>query len=598
MDFINDLHFQFTELVADKYLKPFAYLLSKRHSEGNICIDLEKENFDEEYNSWSEDIQKRILPFSTEKLLKATAILSLDEFDKKPFIIFNNKLYTYRYFKYETQIIDKINQLIANEKEALSKRKLELQTHKHVIAKLQDTNLEITDWQLVACLNSYLNNFSIITGGPGTGKTTTIAKFLALLYTSSPDLKVALAAPTGKAAIRMVESLKNNRLAGEEPLKSKIEELEGTTIHRLLGYQKNSNYFKYNAENSLDYDVIIVDEASMIDVPMLAKLLAAIDPTKRFILLGDKNQLASVEAGSMLGDLCNSAVISEEPTLNIFSDNRKNFLNKFLNASNTITSSNTPVSKCLNEHITELMLVRRITEEAKVIGQLSKAIIQEDVEEVNKLLKQDFDNLKVDTNYDNSVFENCISGYRAYIEEKDIKCAIEKLNAIRVLCAVREGKNGIYATNRKIETYLQTRKLLKLNSEDYENRPILVNKNNKELNLFNGDVGIIRTNAKGHKRAYFTDKNKEIREIVPTNIGSYDTVFAMTIHKSQGSEFDEVVIILPEKQESKMLNKELLYTAVTRARKKLTIQGTTEIILQTIQTRVKRTSGIMDRINI
>ena len=206
MKFINDLHYQFTVLVTDDDLKPFVYLLSKRLSEGNICVDLDKENFENEYESWSEDIKKVVPPFSVNKLLNTTAMLSVEALDKKPLIVFNRKLYTYRYFSYETQIIDKIKHLISDEKVFLSKRMEELESHRDTIFTLQDTNLEITDWQLVGCLNSYLSNFSIITGGPGTGKTTTIAKLLALLYSVTPDLNVALAAPTGKAAIRMLES--------------------------------------------------------------------------------------------------------------------------------------------------------------------------------------------------------------------------------------------------------------------------------------------------------------------------------------------------------------------------------------------------------
>ena len=597
MNFINDLHFQFTELVADNNLKPFAYLLSKRMKEGNICVDLVKENFAMEYETWADEIQNIIPPFTLDTFTESTNILSINGTDRKPFIVFNNKFYTYRYFTYETGIIDKIKLLISQEEMLLAKRKEELKSNCEAIYKLQDANLEITDWQLVGCLNSYLSNFSIITGGPGTGKTTTIAKLLVLLYTINPDLKVALAAPTGKAAIRMLESLKNNLLSNVEPLKSKIEELEGSTIHRLLGYQPNSHYFKYNQENYLDYDVIIVDEASMIDVPLLAKLLGAIEPTKRIILLGDKNQLASVEAGSMLGDLCNSSIIEKEPTLNVFNEDRKCFINQFLNRANIIESNNTSKGKLLNEHITELMLIRRVTEESKIIAQLSKAIIQEDLEEVKALIHRESDNLKVDTYYNNGIFENFISNYIEYIKEKDIKTAIEKLNKIRVLCAVREGKYGIYTANKKIETYLLTRNVLKINTEDYENRPVLVTKNNKELNLFNGDIGIIRTNSNGHKMAYFIDKNKDVREIMPANIGSFETVFAMTIHKSQGSEFNDVLIILPENQENRLLTKELLYTAITRAKNKVIIQGTEDIILQTTQTRVKRTSGIIDRIN-
>lgn len=596
MKFINDIHFQFTELVKDNHLKPYAYLLSKRLDEGNICIDLNAEDLGVEYESWTDEV-KELLPEFSDKGLSGSAILSNSPEDKKPFIVFNNKFYSYRYFNYETEIINKIKRFIEQEDEVVDSRQTELESHKDFVSTLQDTNLDITDWQLTGCLNAYLNNFSIITGGPGTGKTTTIAKLLALLYTTNPNLKVALAAPTGKAAIRMLESLKGNALATTEPLKDKIEELEASTIHRLLGTIKNSPFFKHNEDNHLDFDVVIVDEASMIDVPLFAKLLSAMDPSKRLILLGDKNQLASVEAGSIFGDLCNSSFIEEGDSLNAISENRIRFINPFLNINNSIKPGNYSDTKLLHNHITELILNRRISEEAKVIEHLSKAIMQEDDDHVLNLL-QDADNgLDLDIAYTEAVFENFISSYKVYINEPDIKTAIEKLNSIRVLCAVREGKRGIYAINKKTESYFQKKGLLKPSADDYHNRPILVTQNNKELDLYNGDIGVIRRNGKRELTAYFLDKNQQVREVIPSFIGSYETVFAMTIHKSQGSEFNEVLVVLPDKTENRLLTKELFYTAITRAKNRVVIQGLEEIIRKTVKTRVHRVSGIIDRIN-
>lgn len=597
MEFINDLHFQFTELVSDIELKPFAYLLSKRLAEGHICLDLSKVDLQSEYESWPEDIKSIIPCFLEDTLTKPTTMLSINPEDKKPFIVFNKKFYTYRNFNYENQIIEKIKAFISTENTQISKRQQELKNYKNEVLALQDINLEITDWQLAGCLNSYLNNFSIITGGPGTGKTTTIAKLIVVLYTANPTVKIALAAPTGKASIRMLESLKSNTLAEKEPLKSKIEELEASTIHRLLGYKKDSLYFRHNENNYLDFDVVIVDEASMIDVPLFAKLLGAINPSKQIILLGDKNQLSSVEAGSMFGDLCNSALSDNLSSLNLFTGDRLKFVNTFLNSKNQIPHTKSCNEKLLNSHITELILNRRTEGESKIIENFSKAILQEDVQKVKGLLSLDSDSLTADVHYSKDILEKFINHYVSYIIETDIKEAIEKLNNIRVLCAVREGKYGIYSLNKKIEAYLQKEKLLKINADDYDNRPILVTKNNKELNLFNGDVGILRKNSDGIRMAYFIDKNKEIRDILPSIIGAYETVFAMTIHKSQGSEFDNVLVVLPEKIEHRLLTKELLYTAITRAKKSVTIQGTEDTIINTVQTRVNRASGIIDRIN-
>ena len=188
--------------------------------------------------------------------------------------------------------------------------------------------------------------------------------------------------------------------------------------------------------------------------------------------------------------------------------------------------------------------------------------------------------------------------YKDYIDETDNVKAIGKLNDIRVLCAVREGKHGVYAINKEIELYLQKHNLIKIDADNYINRPILVNKNNRELNLFNGDIGLIRKDKDGKWMAYFLDKNGELRDgILPSIIGGYETVYAMTIHKSQGSEFNNVLIVLPEKNKHDLLTKELLYTAVTRAKSKVVVQATEDVVINTVKTRVSRTSGIIDRIN-
>ena len=590
MKFINDLHFQFTELVPDVKLKPFAYLLSKRLSEGNVCIDLVKEDLNKEYDSWSEEIREVIPRFSEGTLKEATNILSVNPEDRKPFIVFNGKFYSYRYFNYETQILDKINSFISNEKAELLRRKEALKVYSEQIFALQDEDLDITDWQLAGCLNSYLNNFSIITGGPGTGKTTTIAKLLVLLYTINPSLKVAIAAPTGKAAIRMLESLKNNPLSEQEPLKSKIEELEGTTIHRLLGYKMGSHYFKKNENNYLDFDVVIVDEASMIDVPLFAKLLGAIDPSKRVVLLGDKNQLASVEAGSLFGDLCQA-----QEELNHFSKERIDFINSFITQSQQQLheSSVLDSSHPLFEHIIELQKSHRFSDD-KGIGKFSKAIIQNNENVLKEFFKNEDEQVIIDEYYSDKIFHEFVEGYSSFILEKDILIALKKLNNLKVLCAVREGEKGLYAINNKIQTFLVKKNLIKLTGDFYENRPIMVNSNDYELGLFNGDVGIVRPDANNELKVWFEIKG-EAKSFIPASISNAETVLAMTIHKSQGSEFEKVMVILPQKEDSKILTRELLYTAVTRAKSSVIIQASHELILQTSGESVKRGSGIIQR---
>jgi exodeoxyribonuclease V alpha subunit len=419
-----------------------------------------------------------------------------------------------------------------------------------------------------------------------------VAKILAILFTINPSLKVALAAPTGKAAVRMAESLKKASSGLPASISKKFEEIVPGTLHRLLRYVPNSPYFKHNAENPVNFDVVIIDESSMIDVALFSKLLQATGNNTRLILLGDKDQLASVEAGSLFGDLCNaqtSFTISRE---------RAGFINNFINdkskqiTDDFISDSN---SHLLAQHIVELKKSHRFSSE-KGIGKFSKAIINNNSEELLDFVNASEDEqVLIDTTYDETIFETFIKGYTEYIKTQDIKTAIKQLNEIRVLCAIREGEQGLYTINRKIEKYLQQKKLIKPTTEFYEHRPIIVTKNYYDLGLFNGDVGIIRYDENKVLKAWFEDSAGELKSVLPGFISQAETVFAMTIHKSQGSEYNHVLVVLPDAPELPLLTAELLYTGVTRAKTKVVLQATEEVIIETAKRRVKRASGIMER---
>ncbi|MCW3109774.1 MAG: exodeoxyribonuclease alpha subunit, partial [Segetibacter sp.] len=193
------------------------------------------------------------------------------------------------------------------------------------------------------------------------------------------------------------------------------------------------------------------------------------------------------------------------------------------------------------------------------------------------------------------LFEQFVEGYAEYIKEPDIKKALQKLNQLRVLCAVREGEQGLYSLNTAIENYLRKKKLITKKSEYYENRPIIVTKNYYSLGLFNGDVGIIRPDENGVLKAWFEDSNNELKSVFPGYVAESETVFAMTIHKSQGSEYDKVLVILPDNSNIQILTRELLYTAVTRAKSKVIVQASEAVILHTAEGVVERASGIMER---
>lgn len=594
MNITDDIHRQFAEFFEEPAIWPYAYLLSQKLTEGNICISVD----DVPENLNSTPYSKSI---TAKELISLKHLVSTQDVLTTPFILHNERLYFQRYFKYETSIIHKLNDLIAAEKTVLANRMSQLESQRTLIQSLKTdykldnlTTKEKVDWQLVAVTQALLNNFTIITGGPGTGKTTTLAKLLIVLYALEPNAKVALAAPTGKASMRMLESLKSSTLNFTEETKAKIGQLVPSTIHSLLGYKRESVNFKHNAENPLPYDWVVVDEASMIDVPMFSKLLAAIGDNTRIILLGDKDQLASVEAGSLLGDLCQTL-----PSLNQFSDETAQWINTFITDDDRKINAEfiNDTKQLLAGHIIELKYSHRFNSQG-AIGKVSRAVIEGDLEGLKSLIgAPTASNVTFDFEYKEEILSKFVEGYEAYINEQDKAEALKKLNQLRVLVAVRESNRGMKAINKFIELHLRKKGLLKPDGDFYENRPIMVTRNMYDLELFNGDTGIMRKDASGNMKAYFEDPKGGIKSVLPAYLTYSETVFAMTIHKSQGSEFNNVLVVLPEGTSNALLTRELLYTGITRAKDHITIQGKQDTIDYAVSTCVKRISGITGRID-
>jgi exodeoxyribonuclease V alpha subunit len=416
---------------------------------------------------------------------------------------------------------------------------------------------------------------------------------LSILYTHNPATRVALAAPTGKAAVRMAESLKQTALSLDPSIKNIFEKLIPSTLHRLLTYIPDSVHFKHNKDNPLPYDVIIVDEASMIDVPLFSKLLNAIRSGARIILLGDRNQLASVEAGSLLSDLCKCM-----EHVNGLSADHIQLINHFIQDKERRVSDTyqTTSKHPLIGHIIELQRSHRFTSNSG-IGKLSKAIITNDSNTLKDIIYQNTDTaITIDQEYNKNIFDTFVEGYEEYILEKDIAKALQKLGSLRVLVAVKDGEQGLYRVNTKIEDALRNRGLIRKDHIFYEHRPIIVTKNNKDLNLYNGDIGIIRKDDNGNLKAWFEDSDGKLRSIIPAYLTEAETVFAMTIHKSQGSEYNHILVILPDNSENRLLTRELLYTAVTRAKTNVIIQAREKMILSTAAAEVQRGSGIEERL--
>jgi exodeoxyribonuclease V alpha subunit len=354
----------------------------------------------------------------------------------------------------------------------------------------------------------------------------------------------------------------------------------------------------------LDYDVVIVDEASMVDVALFAKLLAAIDPQKRLVLLGDKDQLASVEAGSLFGDLCNSL-----SPINRFTEKHIAFVNGFIELSEACLTEayiGGNDGEMLFEYVVELKKSHRFGEDSQ-IGILSEQILKGNVVEVERFFDSNLPNTGVvfKDGFSENLLVEFVLGYRAYIEEVDIKQALINLNKLKVLCAVREGKQGVYHINKLIEKILKDKVGLDVNDGFYINRPVLVTKNDRELKLWNGDIGIIR-NVDGIDYACFLEDDQSedddndpmngVRKVLPGYITQCETVFAMTIHKSQGSEYNDVMVVLPHNEKNRLLTRELFYTGVTRAKYSVIVQGPRAVVQLATRQTVNRASGITDRI--
>lgn len=582
----------------NEVLKAYAYAASKNLSEGSICIDVnaDKHRLFANYQEGTFDF--------TPNRLKDSGMVGNENEIGKPFVLNGTNLYITRYFNYETQIIKGIKDLIESGNSKKSKRfeYLESSVQFRQLVENRDKNQRV-DWQLVASILAFVNNFNIITGGPGTGKTTTVAKILNLLFEEKSELNVKLAAPTGKAAMRMKEALNNSEFISPQ-FKNKVNELKPFTIHRLLGSNFQSPYFKHNAEKPVEADVIIVDEASMIDVALFSKLITAIDPETRLILLGDKDQLASVEAGSLFGDLCGSVnqlnVVSEELQRNIHENIKELNFEAFSNIS------------LLQDHIIELRFAWRFIDDP-TFKKLSSAVINGDEVELKKWIHNESANKKIqfDISYEDKLFNGFARRYRSYIENNlssnkaSIKIAIEEFNKLRILAVIKNGRNGVKGLNQRVEKYLSDQRLINRDSEFYEHRPVMVTRNHPELNLFNGDIGIVRKDPDdSEKIKIFFIKNEKFEEgemepvigFSPALLTDVETVFAMTVHKSQGSEFESVMIVMPKSEDLPLLTRELLYTGITRAKKELLVQGSEKVILKTASARVKRASGIIDRI--
>lgn len=479
------------------------------------------------------------------ELLCASGCLAGSE--KAPLVVEQDRLYTHRYWQYEQRLASQLKRICQRQY-----RYDDLTTRLNVLFPSDDTQ----DGQKQAARQAVTQAFCIITGGPGTGKTTTVVKILALLQDlSDQPLYIALAAPTGKAAMRLQESIGANKsvLPVDDAVKQRIPE-HVSTLHHLLGARPPSPYFRHDSNTPLPYDLVVVDEASMIDLALMSKLVDALKPDARLMLLGDKNQLASVESGAVLADLTAS----------------------------------------LPSHTLELRKSYRFQREIKALADAihcqqadSAWALLQDTSAATALLRNDLVTFIVDQ-------------YRQYwqliAEGAGFAAVFQAFSRFRVLCSNRHGPRSTSDINFRVEQYLIEQGKISGQETWYVGRPVMVIENCPAVQLYNGDIGLCLRDPDGRIRAHFSLADGRVKTVLPARLPRCETVYAMTIHKSQGSEFDLVLLVLAERF-NPVLTKELLYTGITRAKLKVIVAAEPEIFQQAVEQRVSRHSGLAEKIS-
>lgn len=609
MNVIQTEHFQRPETIApiDRHfaslmgklsgnspeVKLAAALASHYRRQGHICLDLEEyqrkppppEIFaDLGFASWPESS-------SLVKLLRNSPVVGRPG-DFKPLVLDESgRLYLHRYWKYETALAETIARLAKGSAPLVDHQELQ-----KGLTRLFPRNGGVDiDWQLVAAFAAIRKQLCIISGGPGTGKTRTVVVLLALLLEQHPTIRVALAAPTGKAAARLHEALKQAKasLPCAQSAKDRLP-AEASTIHRLLGSIPDSAFFRHDAENPLPFDAVVVDEASMVDLALMAKLVAAVPDSARLILLGDKDQLASVEAGAVLADLCNGG-------------EQHGFSDEFLKEFKALTGQELPseagagkVSE-LGDCIIELRKNYRFGDQSGIYL-LSRAVNGGDSAKALEVLSKPdgsgnsqvcWKPLPAPAALKAALKPILLSRYQDYLQASNPAEALSALGRFRVLCALRNGPYGVEGLNRLIEEILSEEGLIEKGGLFYAGRPLMIVRNDYNLKLFNGDIGVVLPNESQELRACFAGPEQTIRDFMPLRLPEHETAYAMTVHKSQGSEFEKVLLVLPG-EDSPVLTRELVYTGLTRASKEVELWSDPGIFSTAIRRRISRRSGLRE----
>lgn len=500
-----------------------------------------------------------------------------------------NRLYLHRYWKYESDLAKALTAMAADLSD------VDAVLLKDGLSRLfPKTSSDSLDWQSISAAAAIRSRLCVISGGPGTGKTTTVVKIIALLLEQAKGgrMRIGLAAPTGKAAARLKESI--DRAGKELETRTAVAECiprEVATIQRLLGVIPESCRFRHNADNPLPFEAIVIDEASMIPLALMAKLVESLAPGSRLILLGDRDQLASVEAGAVLGDICNTGHGFG------FSSAFQAFIAGTAGCEipGSFVGNDVPA---LADSVVVLQKNYRFGENGG-IGLVSTAINNGNAATVIAGMKDGTtDGVLLGATPPRESLQKKLSpvvvaGFSEYLRQETPDEILRSFDRFRVLCAVRQGIYGVDGINGLIEACLADAGIIKPDTLWYHGRPVMVTVNDYSLKLFNGDVGIalIDPDSEIGLSVYFPPVNGELRRYSPYRLPAHETVFAMTVHKSQGSEFESVLLVMPPFNHH-ILTREIIYTGLTRARSSVEVWCSEEIFMSACGRRVERRSGL------
>ncbi|MCW8908111.1 MAG: exodeoxyribonuclease V subunit alpha [Sedimenticola sp.] len=585
---LNDIDVHFAHLmdrispVSDDSLQLAAALASHACSEGHVCLQLDEwagrpvggasDARLPELNDWVSRL--RGCPVVAEPPGQAPLVLD-----------HGGRLYLYRYWRYERALADALvarstGELALPEGAGLGKALDSLFPQMPGMA---------IDWQRMAAVVAVLKRLVVITGGPGTGKTSTVVRMLALLQQMAGQrpLAVALAAPTGKAAARLQASIRQAKslLSLPPAVQDSIPE-QATTLHRLLGSRPGSVYFRHDAEHPLPLDLLVVDEASMVDLALMAKVVAALPPDARLILLGDRDQLASVEAGSVLGDICGE-----------WQGFSRSFCRRIEALTGVAPFSEPADERPLADVVVALQHSYRFDSQGG-IGRLARLVNQGMADDAAALLRASESPQLGQLDIDADPVELAVRGYRDYLREidegGDPLQVFRAFDRFRVLCVLRGGVFGVEQMNRAITQRLQREGLVPTAQPWFTGQPLLITRNDHGLRLYNGDIGILLPDESGRAQVCFPTADG-YRRVSPSRLPAHETAFAMTVHKSQGSEFDQVLLMMPE-SDAPLLSRELVYTALTRARQAFLLFDRNRLLGNAIRRRTRRHSGLRSKL--